>query len=87
MIAKLLVLAGILTLVFYFYKFKNKKDKEKENELNTKKEVKAVELKEDIICCSFVEETTKYKVKLYDKVYYFCSEECKNKFIEEHSSN
>ena len=85
MILKIGLLLVILAGLFYYIRYKNKKDVEKQNKINLQKETKAVELKEDPVCGSFVEETSKYKVKLYDKVYYFCSEECKNKFIEEHS--
>lgn len=81
MITKILVFAAILLGVFFLFKRKNNKSVE-----NKEETVKAVEMKKDSVCGSYVEETTKYKVKLYDKIYYFCSEECKNKFIEENTN-
>ncbi len=44
-------------------------------------------MKQDAVCGSYVEETTKYKVRLHDKIYYFCSEECKNQFIDENTNH
>lgn len=81
MITKILVFAALLLGVFFLFKRKNNKSVE-----NKEETVKAVEMKKDSVCGSYVEETTKYKVKLYDKIYYFCSEECKNKFIEENTN-
>lgn len=75
-----LLLAVVAGIVFYFKKKDKKSIKDQSNEL-----LNAVEMKQDSICGSFVEDTTKYKVKLNDKIYYFCSEECKNKFIEKHT--
>lgn len=81
MITKILVFAALLLGVFFLFKRKSNKSVE-----NKEETVKAVEMKKDSVCGSYVEETTKYKVKLYDKIYYFCSEECKNKFIEENTN-
>lgn len=75
-----LLLAVVAGIVFYFKKKDKKSIENQSNEL-----LNAVEMKQDSICGSFVEDTTKYKVKLNDKIYYFCSEECKNKFIEKHT--
>ena len=86
MVAKIFVLAAILAAVFFFFKIKDKKNDEQKY-ADDNEEVKAVEMKQDAVCGSYVEETTKYKVRLHDKIYYFCSEECKNKFIEEHTKN
>lgn len=85
MIMKIAVLAAILAGIFFFFKIKDKK--QDEQKYVDDKEEKAVEMKQDVVCGSYVEETTKYKVKLYDKLYYFCSEECKNKFIEDNTKN
>ena len=86
MVAKIFVLALILAAVYFFFKIKDKKQDEQKY-ADDNEEVKAVEMKQDAVCGSYVEETTKYKVRLHDKIYYFCSEECKNKFIEEHTKN
>lgn len=79
--AKFLVPLLIITLVIVFFRRKKTDEKEKLNE--TKETANAVEMRQDPVCSSYVEETTKYKVKYYDKIFYFCSEECKNKFIEQ----
>lgn len=42
-----------------------------------------VELVKDPICETFIERDTLYKVKYYDNYYYFCSEECREKFINQ----
>lgn len=78
MILKILVLAALVAGALFLFKNKNKKDvlDDKGNDET------ALDMKRDVICGSYVEETTGYKVRLYDKVYYFCSEDCKNKFIE-----
>lgn len=76
---KILVPLLVFALVlFFFRKRKNSGEVEDKKELE-----KAVEMKQDPVCGSYVEESTKYKVKYYDKIFYFCSEECKNKFIEQ----
>lgn len=86
MVMKIFVLAAILAGIYFFFKIKDKKqDEQKYSESND--DVKAVEMKHDAVCGSYVEETTKYKVRLHDKIYYFCSEECKNKFIDENTNH
>ena len=86
MVAKIFVLALILAGIYVFFKIKDKKQDEQKYTDNNE-EVKAVEMKQDAVCGSYVEETTKYKVRLHDKIYYFCSEECKNKFIDENTNH
>lgn len=81
MIMKIVVLAVILAGIYFFFKIKDKKQEFN----NSNEETKAVEMKKDVVCGSYIEETTKYKVKLNDKIYHFCSEDCKNKFIEENT--
>lgn len=81
MFTKVLLLLAVVAGIVFFFKIKDKKSIEKQSD----ELVNAVEMKQDSVCGSFVEDTTKHKVKLNDKIYYFCSEECKNKFIEEHT--
>lgn len=81
MFTKVLLLLAVVAGIVFFFKIKDKKSIEKQSD----ELVNAVEMKQDSVCGSFVEDTTKYKVKLNNKIYYFCSEECKNKFIEEHT--
>ncbi len=81
MFTKVLLLVALVAGIVVFFKIKDKKSIEKQSD----EFVNAVEMKQDSICGSFVEDTTKYKVRLHDKLYCFCSEECKNKFIEKHT--
>ena len=81
MFTKVLLLLAVVAGIVFFFKIKDKKSIEKQSD----ELVNAVEMKQVSVCGSFVEDNTKYKVKLNDKIYYFCSEECKNKFIEEHT--
>ena len=85
MIMKIFVLVAILAGIYFFFKIKDKKQDEQKYADN--EEVKAVEMKQDAVCGSYVEETTKYKVRLHDKISYFCSEECKNQFIDENTNH
>lgn len=79
MIMKIGLLLVIIVLVLAVFKRFSKQDTRaiKEETVDNK----PVEMKEDPVCGTFVEEVTKHKVKYYDKVYYFCSDECKQKFI------
>jgi YHS domain-containing protein len=45
-------------------------------------EPKAVttDMEKDPICSTYVQQETPYKLKYYDKIYYFCSQECLDKF-------
>lgn len=81
MIIKVVLLLAVVAGILFYFKKKDKQSIEKQSD----ELLNAVEMKQDSVCGSFVEDTTKYKVKLNDKIYYFCSEECKNKFIEEHT--
>lgn len=81
MFTKVLLLLAVVAGIVFFFKIKDKKSIEKQSD----ELLNAVEMKQDSVYGSFVEDTTKHKVKLNDKIYYFCSEECKNKFIEEHT--
>jgi YHS domain-containing protein len=82
MILKLLLAAG---LIFITIKLFRKPVENKNDESASSSE--AVDLVKDPICGTFVEETTDYKVKYYDKLYYFCSQECRDKFIESKKNN
>lgn len=63
-----------------FMLFKNTKRLAGKKE--TKSDSTPVELVKDPICETFVQKDTPYKVKYYDNFYFFCSEECREKFIE-----
>lgn len=83
--AKIFLVAAVIAGIAVYLKFK--KGSSSENVLDKQKneEVAAVDMKRDVVCGSYVEDTTKYKVRLYDKIYYFCSEECKEKFIKDNT--
>ena len=83
MVTKIAFLLAVVAGIVLFFRMKDKKQIEKQSNDT----INAVEMKQDSISGSFVEDTTKYKVKLHDKIYYFCSDECKNKFIEKHTNN
>lgn len=79
MIGKILILIAVVMIALFFFK-----KRKSAAPVDTKNEAeKAVEMKQDPVCGSYMEETTPYKVKYYDKIFYFCSEDCKNKFIEQ----
>lgn len=82
---KLLMLAVLIGAVVLLFRLKKKDGGKKEKDA-VKGEPNALEMKEDPICKSYVEDTTNYKVKLYDDIYYFCSQECKDKFINQKKS-
>lgn len=51
-----------------------------------KKEAPAIdttEMVKDPVCGTYVDESTKHKLKYYDKVYCFCSQECMDNFKKE----
>lgn len=81
MIGKVLLIAAAVLIGYFAVKkaFRQADDKPLTGKQDNSDVVNTVE---DPICKTFIEESTPYKVRLYDKLYYFCSEECKNKFIE-----
>ncbi len=84
MLMKIAVLIFVLAGIYFFFKIRDKKAKEQDYR-EKDDNLKAVDMKYDAICGSYVEETTKYKVKLHNKIYYFCSQDCKDKFIKKHT--
>lgn len=80
MLAKIGLLLVVIVLVLTVFKrFSKQENSLKKEEVDDN----PVEMKQDPVCGVYVEEVTRYKVRYYDKVYYFCSEECKQKFIEQ----
>ena len=45
-----------------------------------KKELDTTNMEKDPICGTYVPEDTPYRVKYYEEIYFFCSEECMEKF-------
>lgn len=77
---KLLLLA---VLLFITYKLFTGRAAAKEKELKGKAEEESVELVQDPVSGLYIDKDTKYKVKYYDQVYYFASQENMDKFISE----
>ncbi|MEF3254601.1 MAG: YHS domain-containing protein [Deferribacterales bacterium] len=73
---KFLLFIALAYVAFVLFKRSNKQEVENKTISN-----EPVELIKDPICGTFVEKNTTYKVKFYDNIYYFCSEECRQKFI------
>ena len=84
MLVKIGLLLIIIVIVLTVFKRFSKP--EINNNKKSESADKPVEMKQDPICGTYVEEVTKYRVKYYDKIYYFCSDECKQKFIEQKQS-
>ena len=78
MLMKIGLVLLIIVVVLTVFKRFSKQDSEKK-----KAEESALEMKQDPVCGTFIDETTRHKVKYYEKIYYFCSEDCKQKFIEQ----
>ncbi|KAA0259011.1 YHS domain-containing protein [Deferribacter autotrophicus] len=71
---KFLITAILIYLAFTLFRKKQVESKKGEIE-------ESVDLEKDEICGIYIEKTTPYKVKYYDKIYYFCSKDCMDKFI------
>ena len=76
MAVKLLIVAVALGVLYALIRnsMKQKAIKEKVEEVNT------TNMEKDPVCDTYVEETTQYKLKYYNRVYFFCSQECLDKF-------
>jgi YHS domain-containing protein len=44
------------------------------------KEIDTTNMERDPICNTYVSDDTEFKLKYYDKMYYFCSQDCMDKF-------
>jgi YHS domain-containing protein len=72
----LLLLAFLLILFFYYYKnYKKRKLSRKEKTIIT-------EMIKDEVCGVYLPKKEALKVEIEDKVYYFCSKECKDAFLK-----
>lgn len=79
---KLLLLAALLFITYKLFTGRAAA-KEREKEVKGKTEDESVELVQDPISGLYIDKDTKYKVKLYDEIYYFASQENMDKFISE----
>ncbi len=71
----LIVVIGILVLLM-----KNKVLPNKKEEKDEKKAIDTTNMSKDPVCGTYVEEGSEHRLKYYGKVYYFCSDECMEKF-------
>lgn len=75
-----------VVLAYVAYKLFTRSNKAEVESKKQESSNNPVELVKDPSCGTFVEKTTNYKVKYYDNIYYFCSEDCRQKFIEKMKS-
>jgi YHS domain-containing protein len=73
---KFLVLLVFLLLLFFYYK------NYKKRKLNRKEKIRITEMIRDEVCGVYLPKDEALKVEIEGKVYYFCSEECKNAFLK-----
>jgi YHS domain-containing protein len=78
MVLKLALLAGLLFITVKLFRKPKSVEEKRETELES-----AVETVQDPVDGTFVGKDTEFKVKYYDKVYYFGSKENMDKFIED----
>jgi YHS domain-containing protein len=71
----LLLLAFFLMLFFYYRIYKKRK-------LNRKEKIRITEMVKDEVCGVYLPKEEALKVEIEDKVYYFCSQECKDAFLK-----
>jgi uncharacterized protein len=77
---KFLVLLVFLLLLFLYYTLYYKNYKK--GKLNQKEKIKITEMVRDEVCGVYLPKEEALKVVIKDKVYYFCSEECKDAFLK-----
>ena len=81
MILKFALLAVIVYILYRF--FINDKRKLQEKEQKEKEErIKSQEMVQDPVCGTYVDKNTAITVRNGDAVHYFCSYECRQKYIE-----
>jgi YHS domain-containing protein len=71
----LLLLAFFLMLFFYYRIYKKRK-------LNQKEKIRITEMVKDEVCGVYLPKEEALKVEIEGKVYYFCSQECKDAFLK-----
>jgi uncharacterized protein len=71
----LVLLAFLLILFFYYRNYKKRK-------LNRKEKIRITEMVKDEVCGVYLPKEEALKVEIEGKVYYFCSQECKDAFLK-----
>lgn len=75
--AKIVILMVCLGVLVLLIKNKFTYGKKEEKAIDTTNMVK------DPVCNTYIDENSEYKVKYYEKIYHFCSQECMDKFKEQ----
>jgi len=73
---KFLVLLTFLLMLFFYYRIYKKR------KLNRKEKIRITEMVKDEVCGVYLPKDQALKVEVDDKVYYFCSKECKDAFLK-----
>jgi YHS domain-containing protein len=63
-------------LLFFYYRIYKKR------KLNRKEKIRITEMVKDEVCGVYLPKYEALKVEIEGKVYYFCSEECKDAFLK-----
>jgi uncharacterized protein len=71
----LVLLAFLLILFFYYRNYKKRK-------LNRKEKIRITEMVKDEVCGVYLPKDEALKVEIEGKVYYFCSQKCKDGFLK-----
>lgn len=81
MIFKIAIFA-IVCYVLYRLFMNDKKKKQESEEKQKKAKIKSEEMVQDPVCGTYVEKDSAITVRNGDTVHYFCSYECRQKYIE-----
>ena len=81
MIIKVAILALVCYVLYRLFMIDNKKKAEKDAETK-KKRVESGEMVKDPVCGTYVEKDSAITVKNGDQTLYFCSYECRQKYID-----
>jgi|YNPNPStandDraft_1061719.scaffolds.fasta_scaffold83808_2 Uncharacterized conserved protein len=73
---KFLVLLTFLLMLFFYYRIYKKR------KLNRKEKIRITEMVKDEVCGVYLPKEEALKVEVEGKVYYFCSQECKDAFLK-----
>ena len=81
MIVKIAVVAIVCYVLYRLFMNDSRKKAEKEA-ADTKKKVAAGEMVQDPVCGTYVDRDSAITVKNGDRILYFCSYECRKKYLE-----
>ncbi len=73
---KFLVLLTFLLMLFFYYRIYKKR------KLNRNEKIRITEMVKDEVCGVYLPKEEALKVEVEGKVYYFCSQECKDAFLK-----